>query len=289
MATGRVIRAISGFFDVNDGEVTRRCRARGVFKKQGVTVLVGDIVEYEPMGSQEGVVVSVHPRSSELVRPPIANTDHALVVFSFVTPDLTPLMLDKTITSVLIAGVKPSIVFTKADLAEPSFVEAVSSLYRKCGFQTLAISAKQGEGVEQVRTLMQGRINVFAGPSGAGKSTLANAVAPGLKLQMGAVSEKIGRGRQTTRHVELFQLDHETWLADAPGFSQLQLSVPARELGTFFPEFQKVNCAYRGCSHLDEEGCAVRASVERGEIAQSRYDSYQQMYHEIREREENMY
>lgn len=291
MAQGRVIRAISGFFDVFDDGVTRRCRARGVFKKQGVTVLVGDIVDYEPIGSREGIVTLVHQRRTELVRPPIANVNQVLVVFAFVTPDLNLLMLDKTLIAASIAGVTPSVVFTKADLETPEQVERICQTYRACEYQTLAISATMGQGIEEVRALMQGAINVFAGPSGAGKSTLANAVVPGVDLEIGAVSKKIGRGKQTTRHVELFTLDEETWLADAPGFSQLQLQVESRVLKTYFPDFHEPakGCPYRGCLHIDEEDCAVKSAAQDGRIAASRYDSYVQMYAEIRDREENMY
>ncbi|MFB5191556.1 ribosome small subunit-dependent GTPase A [Alicyclobacillus fastidiosus] len=291
MAEGRVVRAISGFFDVYDEGVVRRCRARGVFKKQGVTVLVGDLVKYDPMGTQEGVVTSVLPRRSELVRPPIANVNQVLVVFAFATPDLNFLMLDKTIAAALIAGVQPAVVLTKADLVDAETANSICEIYRGCGLSTLAIATKLGEGVESVRALMRGSLNVFAGPSGAGKSTLANALVPGLELQMGAVSEKIGRGKQTTRHVELFKLDEDTWLADAPGFSQLQLNVQSRELKRFFPDFSEAGaaCAYRGCVHIDEDGCEVKAAVASGTIHTSRYDSYVQIYAEIREREENMY
>ncbi|WP_436663516.1 ribosome small subunit-dependent GTPase A [Alicyclobacillus acidoterrestris] len=291
MAEGRVVRAISGFFDVYDNGLVRRCRARGVFKKQGVTVLVGDIVMYDPIGTKEGIITSVLPRQSELVRPPIANVNHVLVVFAFVTPDLNFLMLDKTITAALIAGVEPSVVFTKADLVDEETAQRTCAIYRDCGIRTLAIATKQGTGVDAVRELMSGRVNVVAGPSGAGKSTLANALSPGLQLQMGEVSEKIGRGKQTTRHVELFQLDEDTWLADAPGFSQLQLNVESRELKRYFPDFTEPagTCAYRGCMHVDEEGCGVKAQVDSGRIHRSRYDSYVQMYQELREQEENMY
>lgn len=291
MSHGRVIRAISGFFDVYDGLVTRRCRARGVFKKQGITVLVGDQVEYEPIGANEGIVTAVQTRSTQLVRPPIANVDQVLVVFSFVTPDLTTLMLDKTIVAALLAGIRPSVVFTKADLVSESHARDLCAIYQQCGYDTLAISAKVGLHVGDVRRMMQGFVNVFAGPSGAGKSTLANALAPDLKLQMGEVSEKIGRGKQTTRHVELFQIDDTTWLADAPGFSQLQVDVDARSLRLYFPDMMEsaTRCPYRGCLHIDESDCAVKTDVSVGRIALSRFESYQQMYSEIRDRELNMY
>ncbi|GLG01066.1 putative ribosome biogenesis GTPase RsgA [Alicyclobacillus hesperidum subsp. aegles] len=291
MAEGRVIRAISGFFDVQDGEKVRRCRARGVFKKRGTTVLVGDRVLYEPIGSNEGVIGEVLPRTTELVRPPIANVDHVVVACSFVTPDLNLYMLDKTLVAAALAGVEPTVVLTKSDLVVSERVEEIVKLYRGIGYETYAIAAKFGSGVAQVRARLKGRISVFAGPSGAGKSTLANALLPGLHLQTGEVSEKIGRGKQTTRHVELFQMDAESWVADAPGFSQLQLELASRDLREYFLDFAEPAqaCGYRGCLHLDEEGCGVKDAVERSQIALSRYTSYRQLYHEIREQELNEY
>ncbi|GMA58852.1 ribosome biogenesis GTPase [Alicyclobacillus sacchari] len=291
MAEGRVIRAISGFFDVQDGEQLRRCRARGVFKKRGTTVLVGDRVKYDPIGSHEGVIVEVLPRATELVRPPIANVDHVVVACSFVTPDLNLYMLDKTLVAAASAGVEATIVLTKSDLATPGRVTEIVERYRAIGYETYAIAAKFGNGVEQVRSRLKGRISVFAGPSGAGKSTLANALLPGLHLQMGEVSEKIGRGKQTTRHVELFQMDEASWVADAPGFSQLQLEVASRDLREYFMDFAEPAqaCSYRGCLHLDEEGCGVKAAVDRALIASTRYVSYRQLYQEIREQELNEY
>lgn len=293
VSEGRVVKAISGFFYVHDNGVTRRCRARGVFKKQGTSVLVGDFVTYEPIGRHEGVVVAVAPRHSELIRPPIANVDHALVVFSFVTPDLSLYMLDKTLVAVAVADVDVSIVLTKSDLVEPSTVEGICALYRRCGFVTLPVSSKTKDNIESVRHVMHGKINVFAGPSGAGKSSLANTMLPGMELQMGAVSEKIGRGKQTTRHVELFALDDGvTWVADAPGFSQLQIRTGSRDLTNFFPDFRLngvSSCAYRGCSHIEEEDCAVKEAVGTGHIAKSRYQSYEHIYKEIKGQEESMY
>lgn len=292
MNEGRVVKAISGFFDVYDGGVTRRCRARGVFKKQGVTVLVGDSVEYEPIGAHEGIVVSVRPRHSQLIRPPIANVDHALVVFSFVTPRLSLYMLDKTLVAAAIAGVDASVVLSKSDLVDKTEVNRVCQLYTDCGYTVLPVSVKTDENIDLVGRVMYGKINVFSGPSGAGKSTLANAMLPGMDLQMGAVSVKIGRGKQTTRHVELFALDDGvTWLADAPGFSQLQLNTSSRDLTQFFPDFIPLinDCGYRGCSHLEETDCAVKEAVHGRRIAQSRYENYEQMYREIKEQEENMY
>ncbi|WP_206831193.1 ribosome small subunit-dependent GTPase A [Alicyclobacillus fructus] len=291
MREGRVIRAISGFFDVFDEGCVRRCRARGVFKVKGTTVLVGDFVRYEPVGSQEGIIREVLPRRTMLIRPPIANVDHVVVACSFVTPDLNFYMLDKTLLQASVAGVEPTVAFTKADLASPDRVSATVETYQRLGYEAVAVAAKRGEGVAVVRARLVGRVTVLAGPSGAGKSTLANALAPGISFKTGEVSEKIGRGRQTTRHVELVRLDDTTWIADAPGFSQLQIPVPSREVRLHFPEFRALaeDCAYRDCLHLDEDHCAVKQAVAEGRVPASRYASYKQLYEEAREQELSAY
>nr|WP_242549781.1 ribosome small subunit-dependent GTPase A [Alicyclobacillus mali (ex Roth et al. 2021)] len=288
---GRVIRAIGGFFDVFDDGHIRRCRARGVFKVKGTTVLVGDFVRYEPVGAQEGIIREVLPRRTELVRPPIANVDHVVVACSFVTPDLSFYMLDKTLLQVSVAGVEPTIVFTKADLVEQAESDAAVDTYRRVGYEAVAVSVRQGEGLDRLRWRLKGHVTVLAGPSGAGKSTLANALAPGISFKTGEVSEKIGRGRQTTRHVELVRLDDATWLADAPGFSQLHVYVASREVKFHFREFLPwvQRCTYRDCLHLDEDGCSVKSAVEEGRIPASRYMSYKQLYEEAREQELNAY
>ncbi|SIT00882.1 ribosome small subunit-dependent GTPase A [Alicyclobacillus vulcanalis] len=291
MREGRVIRAISGFFDVFDDGNVVRCRARGVFKVKGTTVLVGDFVRYEPTGTQEGVIREVLERRTELIRPPIANVDHVVIACSFVTPDLNLYMLDKILLLASVARVEPTIAFTKADLASPENVRAICDLYRRAGYTAMAVAAKQALGVAEIRARLQGRVTVLAGPSGAGKSTLASALAPGMAFKTGEVSGKIGRGRQTTRHVELVRLDDDTWMADAPGFSQLQVPVASRDVKHHFPEFRAWAdaCAYRDCLHLDEEACAVRRAAEEGRVAPSRYASYRQLYQEAREQELNAY
>ena len=290
MPEGLVTRAQGGFFDVQSDEETRRCRARGVFKKRGVTVWVGDHVRFDPIGSKEGIITEVLPRRTMLIRPPIANIDQVLLVFSVVTPDLNIHLLDRTLVSALCAGLDAVLVLTKCDLATSEQVAEFERIYRTVGLPVLTIAAKLGVGVEEVRAHLAGKLTVFAGPSGAGKSTLANAILPELGLKMGEVSEKIGLGRHTTRHVELFQVAEETWVADAPGFSQLDVDVPSSELRLYFPEFAHVQpCPYRGCLHVEEADCQIKQAVTEGRIEARRYESYCMIFREIREREERRY
>ncbi|MCL6516423.1 ribosome small subunit-dependent GTPase A [Alicyclobacillus sp.] len=291
MGTGLVIRSLAGFFDVADAGVVRRCRARGVFRKRGVRVLVGDRVQYEPVGQAEGVITEVLPRRTELVRPPVANVDHALLVFSVATPAFQPHLLDRALVAVSAAGLAATIALTKCDLAPDEEVLRLAAPYVAAGYPVLRTAAPLGIGIDAVRQAISGRMTVFVGPSGAGKSSLGNALSPDLGLKMGEVSEKIGRGRHTTRHVELFHLGGQTYVVDAPGFSQLELDLAPRALRDYFPEFHDFaqRCAYRGCEHADEASCAVRDAVARGEIPNERYTSYLELLRELREKEAARY
>jgi ribosome biogenesis GTPase / thiamine phosphate phosphatase len=291
MHEGLVIRAQSSFFEVSSsGESTRLCRARGVFKKQGVRILVGDRVMFNPIGQQEGIIQEVMPRDTFLVRPPIANISQVLIVFSIVTPDLNRNLLDKMLVSAEHARIPSVIILTKCDLASEADIESVRSIYTAAGYTVLSVATKKGYGVDSVLAVLKGNVTVFAGPSGAGKSTLANAISPELGLRMGAISDKAGLGKHTTRHVELFHVAGETWVADAPGFSQLDVQIPSTELRDYFPEFARVNeCPYRGCAHIDEQDCRVKEAVFANLIDKDRFNSYRLMFEAIREREVHKY
>lgn len=291
MPEGIVIRALSGFFDVIGDDGERRCRARGVFRKRGITVLVGDRVMYTPIGLHEGVVTEVLPRTSELVRPPVSNVDVAVLIFSLQSPAFHTNLLDKALVAVQAAGISPVIVVTKADLGSEEELARAVNPYKQAEFTVIPISVKTEAGIDAVRTALSGHVAVFVGPSGAGKSSLGNALSPELGLKMGEVSEKLDRGRHTTRHVELFAIGRNTYVVDAPGFSQLELTVSSSQLRDYFPEFRlyTADCAYRGCSHTDEQECGVRRAVEGGFIADSRFENYRMLYEEIRHKEETRY
>lgn len=288
---GVVVRSLSGFFDVADGADVRRCRARGVFRKRGTTVLVGDRVRYEPIGRHEGTVVEVMPRRNQLVRPPVANIDLAILVFSAVEPAFQPYLLDRLLAAVCAAGLVPVVVVTKVDLAPAGAWEKIEAVYAAVGYSLFAVASQMGIGVEQVRQRLRGHVSVLAGPSGVGKSTLANALMPEFGIKIGEVSEKAGRGKHTTRHVELFTLEPETYLVDTPGFSSLALEIPIASLRDYFPEFAAYarDCPYRGCLHLDEVVCAVKSAVDRRDVSASRYASYSTLLLELREKEAHRY
>jgi ribosome biogenesis GTPase / thiamine phosphate phosphatase len=286
---GTVVRAVNGFFYVQEHDRLRQCRARGVFRKRGITVLVGDQVVYDSVGD-EGVIVEVKPRRTELYRPPIANIDQALLVFSVRTPDFLPNLLDRMLVAVVHAGIAPVIVLSKVDLVDALLVHDLVAPYLAAGYFICTVSKETGAGYGEVISRLQGHVTVLAGPSGAGKSTLANQITPELALKMGEVSDKLGRGRHTTRHVELYALGDDTYVADAPGFSQLDLHIASTDVRRYFPEIAEVgrNCDYRRCLHIDESPCAVKSAI--GEyIFPSRYDSYRAIVEELRDREAHMY
>jgi len=288
MPEGRIVKALSGFYYVADGDRVYQCRARGLFKKKDAKVnpLVGDWVVYDATSAAEGYIMEVGERSSELLRPPIANVDQAVLVFSMVEPSFSSLLLDKFLVHTEKAGIDSVVVLSKADLAEPVEVEAIVRKYETIGYRVIPTSTRDHRGVDDVRSELRDRISVFAGQSGVGKSSLINTLFPGISLQTGDVSQKLGRGRHTTRHVELIPLPEGGYVADTPGFSSLEfIGITELELAQSFREFAEISdqCKFRGCLHLSEPSCAVRTAVETGEFDAGRYEHYKQFMDELRE------
>ncbi len=299
MPNGFIVKALSGYYyvlpDGAGGELVQ-CRARGIFKKKGISPLVGDRVVYELSENGEGTIHEIAPRSSELIRPPIANVNLAVLVFAVAEPALNLQLLDKFLVHTEKAGLETLICLTKTDLlhAQPggghpaaSEMSGVIRLYERIGYPIVATSAKTGEGIQKITDRLKGNISVFAGQSGVGKSSLLNAIVPGIQLETNPISAKLGRGKHTTRHVELISLDNGGWVADTPGFSQLDfLHIEANELGQCFREFRiySPECKFRGCLHLKEPGCRVILAKEQGEIAASRYEHYVLFLNDIKER-----
>ncbi|CAI6023580.1 ribosome small subunit-dependent GTPase A [Cohnella sp. JJ-181] len=294
---GIIVKALSGYYYVRDDMrgVTLQCRARGIFKKRGESPLVGDKVVYEETENGEGAVNGILPRSSALIRPPVANADQAVLVFSVIRPELNLQLLDKFLVHIEHAGMDALIVLTKLDAAERSEdagriggdIDDAVALYEGIGYRVLAVSARQGTGLEELRGLLDGHVNVFAGQSGVGKSSLLNALVPGLEMETNEISEKLGRGKHTTRHVELVELPDGGFVADTPGFSQLDFQeLGIDEIGSCFREFRELSqgCKFRGCTHVHEPGCAVLAELADGGIAESRYAHYKEFMIEWKEK-----
>ena len=278
--TGRIIRSISGFYDVQTPAGLINCRARGILRKEGNSPLTGDLVQIS-VERGKGMVEAILPRKNSFVRPAVANVD-ALVVFAAnVNPITEPFLIDRVAAIAGDQEVQVYLCVNKCDL-DPA-VDLVR-IYEKAGFPVICTSAETGEGVEELRQLLQGKLTAFTGNSGVGKSSILNRLCPELALPTGAVSEKLGRGRHTTRHVELYALGEDTYVADTPGFSSFdtdQMDVILKEnLQYAFPDFGKYigSCRFDNCAHRKEPGCAVRAALEAGEIEPTRYDSYLRLY-----------
>ena len=278
--TGRIIRSISGFYDVQTADKVVTCRARGALRRGNASPLTGDLVEITADGNK-GMVEKILPRKNRFVRPAVANMD-ALVVFAAnVNPVTEPFLIDRVAAIAGDQEVKVYLCVNKCDL-DPA-VDLVR-IYSHAGIPVIRASAETGEGVEELRELIRGKLVAFTGNSGVGKSSMLNRLCPDLELPTGEVSEKLGRGRHTTRHVELYDLGNETFVADTPGFSSFdtdQMDVILKEnLQYAFPDFGAFlgECQFHDCSHRKEPGCAVRSAVEAGALEQSRYDSYLRLY-----------
>lgn len=298
-AKGRIVKALSGYYYVlpNDAETsgqTVQCRARGVFKKRGLTPLVGDDVVYTLTENGEGTVEELLPRSSELIRPPVANVDLAILVFSVTEPTLNLQLLDKFLVHIEHAGIEPVLCLSKQDLEQDGeeteeaavAIEAVNRIYTAIGYEVYGTSSRQGVGVEELHSRLKGHVAVFAGQSGVGKSSLLNALVPGLELETNAISNRLGRGKHTTRHVELVEIGGG-YVADTPGFSQLDFTeLGIEDLGYCFREMRELapDCKFRECSHVHEPGCAVLKAVADGTIAESRHQNYVTFMTEMKER-----
>ena len=278
--TGRIIRSISGFYDVQTSSGLVNCRARGILRKDGQSPLTGDMVEIT-VERGKGMVERILPRRNRFVRPAVANLD-ALVVFAAnVNPVTEPFLIDRVAAIAGDQEVPVVLCINKCDL-DPAL--DLAKIYNAAGFTVICASAQTGEGVEELRQLLRGKLTAFTGNSGVGKSSMLNRLCPELALPVGEVSEKLGRGRHTTRHVELYMLEEGTYVADTPGFSSFdtdQMDVILKEnLQYAFPDFGPYigQCQFHDCSHRKEPGCAVTKAVEEGALEQTRYDSYLRLY-----------
>ena len=278
--TGRIVRSISGFYDVVLPTGTVTCQARGILRKEGMTPLTGDMVRVTVQRGK-GMIQQVLPRKNSFIRPAVANVDALLIFAANVNPVTEPFLIDRVTAIAGNKGVESILCVNKTDLDE---AEELCGIYSHAGFRVIATSAQTGAGIGERRRALQGKLTAFTGNSGVGKSSVLNRLCPELRLPTGEVSEKLGRGRHTTRHVELFSLDHETFVMDTPGFSSFdtdQMDVILKEnLQYAFPDFGPWlgRCQFHDCSHRREPGCAVRAAAEEGRIEPSRYDSYLRLY-----------
>ncbi|MGN0115011.1 MAG: ribosome small subunit-dependent GTPase A [Acutalibacteraceae bacterium] len=285
MSNGIIIKALSGFYYVKDRESldTYECRARGKFRKDDFSPLVGDYVEYSATENGKGVVDEIMPRKNSLVRPPVANIDKLFVVAAAAEPAPNTFVIDKMIMNAENNKIEPIIVVNKCDLS-PDF-ENFANIYRKCGFCVICVSAATGEGIDSLKGEISGNVCAFAGNTGVGKSSIINALEPTLTLSTGEISDKLGRGRHTTRHIQLYSAAGG-YIADTPGFSSFDMDkcgfVHKDNVQFCFREFEPyiTKCKFTSCSHTKEKGCAIIDAVNRGEIPKSRFESYCRFYQE---------
>ena len=282
------MKGIAGFYYVHVvGSGVYECKAKGIFRKDGVKPLVGDNVEMEITHEKdmEGNIIRVLPRKNELVRPAVANIDQALVVFAVTKPKPHFNLLDRFLVMMETKGIPAVLCFNKADIAADPEIAGLKDVYESCGYPLLFTSAKEEENIDRLKELLRGKTTAIAGPSGVGKSSLINLLQSGVKMETGSISRNIERGKHTTRHSELIMLGGESYIMDTPGFSSLYTNdFEKEELKHYFPEFfpYEGQCRYNGCDHVHEPDCAVKEAVDAGRIHRTRYDSYLDMYEELK-------
>jgi len=284
---GKIIKGIAGFYYVYAESRIYECKAKGVFRKDHKKPLVGDDVELDVLEEEKclGNIRTLLPRKSELIRPAVANVDQALVIFSIVKPKPNFNLLDRFLIMMEQQGLPCIICFNKTDIDENGEGDEYRLVYENCGYRTLTVSAKTGEGISEMKALLQGKTTTVAGPSGVGKSSIVNELQSGTVMETGQISEKIERGKHTTRHSELIAVGEESYILDTPGFSSLELfHMEKEELTNFYPEIAKEEpyCKFAGCSHMTEPICGVKDAVAEGRISKMRYENYCLLYEELK-------
>ena len=291
---GRIVKGIAGFYYVETKDaVIYECKAKGIFRKSGIKPIVGDNVEIEIIDedNRQGNLVDVLPRKNCLYRPPVANVDQAVILFAIVKPDPNYNLLDRFLIMMRQQNLPVIICFNKQDIATREEAKELHDAYEKCGYQVLFISVKEEKGLDELKALLKGKTSTLAGPSGVGKSSLLNKLVPDAMMETSELSRKIDRGKNTTRHSELFYVKElstdgdETYIIDTPGFTSLELrDVTADTLMNYYPEFESFEpgCRFGGCSHIAEPDCGVKEALEAGDLAKVRYDNYRIIYSDLK-------
>ena len=290
---GRIVKGIAGFYYIEtfDGKIYE-CKAKGIFRKSNLKPLVGDNVEIDIIDEEKklGNVTDIFPRKNQLIRPPVANVDQAVILFAIVKPDPNYNLLDRFLISMRQQNLPVIICFNKQDIATPEEKQELYDAYEKCGYKVLFISVIEEKGLDELKELLRGKTTTLAGPSGVGKSSLLNKLVPDAKMQTGELSRKIERGKNTTRHSELFFVNENgncqgTYVIDTPGFTSLEMrDVTTDDLMQYYPEFEpyEPECRFGGCSHIAEPDCGVKDAISKGLISKVRYENYKILYRELK-------
>lgn len=300
---GKIIKGIAGFYYVHVvNKAIYECKAKGAFRNERVKPLVGDNVEIDIIDEEKkiGNIKKILKRTNSLIRPAVANIDQAMIVFALKDPDPALNLLDRFLILMEMQGVKTVICFNKSDLAaglnldestiktaasNENYIDYIADIYKKAGYEVIITSTKENSNIDKVKVALKSNTTAFAGPSGVGKSSMLNAIMPEAESETGEISKKLGRGKHTTRHSEIFNIEGSTYIMDTPGFSSLDLSmIKAEELKNYYPEFVKEEdyCKFAGCLHLNEPVCGVKDAIEEGRISKERYDNYKLLYEELK-------
>lgn len=292
---GKIIKGIAGFYYVHvPGEGIYECKAKGIFRKEKIKPLVGDDVDIEitHVRDCEGNIIEIFPRKSELIRPAVANIDQALLIFAMTKPEPNFNLLDRFLIMMRRQGLECILCFNKRDLSDQIKQDQIRKIYENSGCRILFVSAAQREGIESLAEVLHAKTTAVAGPSGVGKSSLVNGLQGDKQMETGEISEKIARGKHTTRHSELVAVSDDTYIMDTPGFSSLSLfDMEKEELKQYYPEFgpYEADCKFMTCVHIHEPVCGVRQALGEGHISKVRYDNYVAFYEELREKEKRKY
>ena len=282
------MKGVGGFYYVDAACALYECRARGVFRKQGRTPLVGDIVDIEPT-DEDGVafLTEIHPRKSEMIRPAVANVDQVVLIFSCQRPNPNPGLIDRFLINMQKQDMETVICISKIDTVDEKELAELKEVYVSAGYRVVCISNETGQGIDEIRELISGKTTVLSGPSGVGKSSLINSLVPDFKAETGEISEKIGRGKNTTRHTEIIPVDDDTMIIDTPGYSSIDvLCQDEDEIASCMREFIPYlgECRFASCAHISEPDCRVKQAVEEGKISLKRYESYKEIYGSVKSR-----
>ena len=292
---GKIIKGIAGFYYVyakKDGAsegVVYECKAKGIFRKDNIKPLVGDDVELDVIDEEKSIgnIVKILPRKNALIRPAVANIDQALVIFAMTKPEPNLNLLDRFLLMMQQQGRECIICFNKLDIASKEEQDRLFKIYEKSGCKVLFVSAREHKEMDRLRGLLKGKTTTVAGPSGVGKSSVINEIQSKIKMETGSISEKIARGKHTTRHSELIAMGENTYICDTPGFSSLGIfELEKEDLKYYYPEFEEYEnvCRFNGCVHINEPDCKVQEAVENGEISRERYENYKLLYEELKQR-----